>query len=137
MKTWSSVYNTFLSALVVAALALPGAAMAQVYEYGGYVIGQNDRVVLREFIVNQHARSCQENETRRIEPCGLASRILVSYVAGSTLPLDVSDEVVPARVTRQIAPAPQGASYVYAGDSVYLIDVLSRRIIDTVPMATD
>lgn len=137
MKTWSFLTNAIFAGTVAAALAFSGAARAQVYEYGGYVISQHDRAALREFIVNDHARHCHENETRRIEPCGVANRILVTYVAGTTLPLDVSDEVVPSRVLRHVAPAPRGAAYVYAGDSVYLIDVLSRKIIDTVPMGTD
>lgn len=137
MTTWRFLTNAILSCAVVAALAFSGAARAQVYEYGGYVISQNDRAILREFMVNEHGRKCQENETRRIEPCGVANRILVTFVPGTVLPLDVADEVVPNRVLRHVAPAPYGAAYVYAGDSVYLIDVLSRKIIDAVPMATD
>ena len=125
-----------ICALVVAAYA-PVEAVAQIYNYGAYVVGERDRTLLRDFMVNERARHCQENETRRIEPCGLASRIVVSHAPGSVLPLDVADEMVPARVTRHLAPPPHGAAYVYAGDNVYLIDVLSRHIIDTVPLATD
>jgi hypothetical protein len=123
-------------ALVFAACAV-GTADAQVYNYGAYVVRDHDRVVLRDFIVNERARRCHENETRRIEPCGLASRIVVSYAPGSVLPLEVADEMVPRHVTRHLAPPPHGAAYVYAGDNVYLIDVLSRHILDTVPLATD
>jgi hypothetical protein len=135
MKIRGFLYGA-ICALLFAAYC-PDIAVAQVYNYGAYTVGDHDRMLLRDFIVNERARRCHENETRRIEPCGLASRIVVSYVPGSVLPLSVADETVPARVTRRLAPPPYGAAYVYAGDNVYLIDVLSRHVIDTVPLATD
>lgn len=135
MKTRDFLYAA-VCALVAAAYA-PNTAGAQIYNYGSYVVRESDRTLLRNFIVNERARRCQENETRRIEPCGLASRIVITHVPGTVLPLDVADEMVPQHVTRRLAPPPRGAAYVYAGDNVYLIDVLSRHILDTVPIATD
>lgn len=137
MKTSRFLADMAFVIAIVTALSLQGTASAQMYDYGSHAMSQHDRTVLRRFIIEEHARSCDENETRRIEPCGLASRVLVSYAEGSVLPLKVQDEIVPLRVTRQIASPPQGAAYVYAGDTVYMIDVLSRRIIDTVTIATD
>lgn len=137
MKTWNFPRSALAAAVVGATLFCASVSFAQVYDYGAYAISNHDRVILRDFIVNAHARRCHENETRRIEPCGVASRMIVSFRPGSVLPQDVPDEVVPRRVLARVAPAPHGAAYVYAGDNVYLIDVLSRRIIDAVPMATE
>ncbi len=137
MKSWRFPRPALCAAALAATLLTSGPVFAQVYDYGGYVINARDRAILRDFIVNQHARRCHENETRRIEPCGVASRIVVSFAPGTTLPLGVHDEVIPRRVALHIAPPPHGAAYVYADDNVYLIDVLSRNIIDTVPMGTD
>jgi hypothetical protein len=63
--------------------------------------------------------------------------MVVSYVPGSVLPLNVADELVPIRVARHLATPPHGMAYVYADDNVYLIDVLSRRIIDNVSIGTE
>lgn len=122
--------------LLIAAL-LCFAPQAQAQWYGGTnLIGERDRAALRAFIVGQQ-RECRENETRGREPCGMASREVLSFAPGSFLPLEVRDELVPSRVAARLARPPRGTAYVYAGDNVYLLDILSRRIIDVVSLTTE
>jgi hypothetical protein len=135
-----------LGTVIWAAAATPAGAQATYYyNYSlpysypleHHFIGLHDREVLRDYMVDEHARRCAENETPGLEPCGLASQSIRYYAAGSFLPHWVAEEPVPMSVQSYMAPAPAGASYVYAGGDVYLIDVLSRRVLDVVPLPTD
>jgi hypothetical protein len=122
---------------VAASLAFGAPASAQGWRGSSDIIGEGDRAVLRQFIVNQHARQCRQNETRGREPCGLASRVLRAFVPGSVLPSTLGEELVPAQVVGRLTVPPRGTAYVYADDNVYLIEVMTRRIIDAVPLGTD
>jgi hypothetical protein len=126
-----------MRALFLIAALLVFVPQAQAQWYGGTnIIRESDRAALRAFIVGQQ-RECRENETRGREPCGMASREVFSFAPGSVLPLEVQDELVPSRVAARLARPPRGTAYVYADDSVYLISLLSREIIDVVSLTTE
>jgi hypothetical protein len=85
---------------------------------GSTAFSSNDRRALNDYISSL--------------PSGVRNSTDGSFRVGETLPQNTATSRLPATVSRNIAPAPNGYSYVQAGSNVYMISNNDRRIVDRV-----
>ncbi len=98
----------------------------------GITLGDNNRVVIREYLVREYAPNCPPGLAKKHNGClppGIAKK---RYVIGQ--PLRGQWHPVPHELMILLEPAPIGYRYVEVDKDVLLISEASKKVIDAVTL---
>ncbi len=101
--------------------------------HGRVIINNYDRVVIREYIVEEHHSHCPPGLAKKHNGC-LPPGQAKKYHIGQPLPEVVVWEPVPQPLLVRLQPVPQGYEYVQVDNDVLLISEASHKVIDAITL---
>jgi len=101
---------------------------------GRVVISGRDRVVVREYIVEDYNSHCPPGLRKKHNGCRPPGHAKKHYVIGRPLPEVVVWEPVPQPLLMRLEPVPVGYQYVRVDNDVLMISEASHKVIDAITL---